>query len=128
MTKWELASLVLNYFGKPLLAKIVPSVNRLAMDYGELMGFIEGYTTRSNICGQFVFESHSLLVIKTLSLNCYDYYELGALSSYFLHIIDSLSIVFSHLYRSGNSSAHHLPKSAHFLMYLCNGVEMFPLM
>lgn len=74
-----------------LLAKTILKTGQFSVDFGELNGIIEGYESGISPHGD-------------------DYYDLGALSSFFLDSIDYNSTIFSGVYRLSNYLAHLLVK------------------
>lgn len=86
--------IVRNYLGILLIAEALTCEGRFSSEYGEFLGIIKDYVVGSSLSISLIIESDSLLAISSLSSHVDDCLELGALSSYFLHSINSSNIIF----------------------------------
>lgn len=84
-----------------MICKVVSLLGHFPVDYGELLGIIEGYV---------IVESDSLRIVNNFNSHEEDLSELGVLATYFLDNICLTSTSFSHICRFGNSQTHLLTK------------------
>lgn len=70
--------------GIPLLAKATPRRGSFFVEFGELLGIIEGYVSRLNYNEMLLIESDSLLAVNSLKNTFIDISNLGTLASDFL--------------------------------------------
>lgn len=61
-----------------------PPFGHFSMDYGELLGIIQGYVIRSSISDPLIMRCDSLMAVNSLISVKEDLFELGALAIYFI--------------------------------------------